>query len=146
MHICIYICRYMYLSLPLSLYFCIIHICIYLYMSPAVVPGELGRAACFREREWESQIVRVPLASLFFFEFWLGGMQVLSGNDAGEKKHTKAIQKKVIAKRTQMLCRCPNIHLQYESRNVVFAQTGKKTHALQYHMWFRSLAGSPTAV
>ena len=56
-------------------------------MSPAVVPGELGSAACFRERERENQIARAPRASLFFSEFWLGGMQVLSGNDAGEKQY-----------------------------------------------------------
>ena len=133
MHICIYICRYMYLSLPLSSCFCIIHICIYLYMSPAVVPGELGSAACFRERERESQIVQVPRASLFFPNSGWGAcrsfpemMQV--------KNNTKTIRKNVIAKRTQMLCRCPNIHLQHESRNAVLAQTGKKTDALQYHL------------
>ena len=50
------------------------------------------------------------------------------------KKHTKTIHKQVIAKRTQMLCRCPNIHLQYESRNVVLARTGEKSYALQYHL------------
>ena len=44
-----------------------------LYMTPAVVPGELGRAACFRERERESQIVRVPRTSLFFPNSGWGG-------------------------------------------------------------------------